>query len=67
MHLIKSHLEDFIASSGSLTSFQIGDPIARIAEIENGFRIGIGAEAEYLMTGLGRVRQALVERFGPVA
>ncbi len=28
------------------------------------FRIGVGAESEYLLTGLGRVRQALVERFG---
>jgi aspartate/methionine/tyrosine aminotransferase len=28
------------------------------------FRIGIGAEAEYLLAGLGRVRQALVDRFG---
>ena len=28
------------------------------------FRIGVGAESEYLLTGLGRVRKALVERFG---
>ena len=28
------------------------------------FRIGIGAEADYLLTGLGRVRQALIDRFG---
>ena len=28
------------------------------------FRIGIGAEPEYLLTGLGRVRQALIDRFG---
>ncbi len=28
------------------------------------FRIGIGAEADYLMTGLDRVRQALEQRFG---
>jgi hypothetical protein len=28
------------------------------------FRIGIGAEAEYLLTGLERVRDALIGRFG---
>jgi len=28
------------------------------------FRIGVGAEAEYLRTGLARVRRALVDRFG---
>jgi hypothetical protein len=31
------------------------------------FRIGIGAEADYLLTGLARVRQALVDRFGAPA
>ncbi len=28
------------------------------------FRIGIGAESDYLLTGLGRVQRALVDRFG---
>jgi len=28
------------------------------------FRIGVGAESDYLLTGLGRVRRALVDRFG---
>ena len=28
------------------------------------FRIGVGAESEYLLAGLGRVREALSERFG---
>jgi len=31
------------------------------------FRIGIGAESDYLLAGLGRVRQALVDRFGVTA
>ena len=28
------------------------------------FRIGVGAEAEYLRTGLARFRRALVDKFG---
>jgi aspartate/methionine/tyrosine aminotransferase len=33
-------------------------------EMDHYFRIGVGAEAEYLRTGLARFRRALVERFG---
>ena len=32
--------------------------------MDQNFRIGIGAERDHLVTGLARVRKALVERFG---